>query len=79
MYIDILANCSIAAGFHLGIKIFGGKVYARCKCLVTPTFVDHTPYYMLVHRSGSSYILHIIDSTNVMMSLLYKHLGGGGR
>ena len=36
------------------------------KCLATPIFVDHTPYYMLVHHSRSSYILHII--ANVMTS-----------
>ena len=30
---------------------------------------------MLVHHSRSSYLLQIIDSTNVMMLLLYKNVG----
>ena len=43
-------------------KKFGGKVcYVRHKFLVTPTFVDHTPYYMLA---------------NVMMSLFSKMFWG---
>ncbi len=50
-------------------KVGGGRF---AKCLATPTFVDHTPDYMLVHHSRSSYI---IDSTNVM-SLFYNILGG---
>ncbi len=64
------------SGFHLGLKVGGGRFTHAAKCLATPTFVVHTPYYMLVHHSRSSYILHIIDSTNVMMSLLYKNVGG---
>ncbi len=38
-------------GFHLGLKV--GGVWARkhaAKWLATPTFVAHTPYYMLVHH-----------------------------
>ncbi len=50
-----------------------GKFTHAAKCLATPTFVDHTPYYMLVHHSRSSYILHIIDSTNVY----YTNIWGG--
>ena len=64
------------SGFHLGLKVLGGRFTHAAKCLATPTFVDHTPYYMLVHHSRSSYIFHIIDSTHVMMSLLYEHFGG---
>ena len=59
------------------IKSLGGRGFTQAaKCLATPTFVDHTTYYMLVHHSRSSYILHIIDSTNVMTSLSYKHFWG---
>ena len=32
---------------------------------------------MLMYHRRSSYILHIIDRTNVMMSLFYNHFGGG--
>ena len=53
----------------------GGRFTHAANCLATPTFVDHTPYYMLVHHSRSSYISYIIDSTNVMMSLLQKFGG----
>ncbi len=62
------------------IKSLGGRFTHAAKCLTTPTFVDHTPYYMLVHRSRNiaHHRQHIIDSTNVMMSLLYKHFGGEG-
>ena len=49
------------------------------KYLATPTFVDHTLYYMLVHHSRSSYILHIIDSTNVHDDfIIVQHWRGGG-
>ncbi len=34
----------------------GGRFTHTAKCLATPTFVDHTPYYVLVHHS---YIFHI--------------------
>ncbi len=57
----------ISPGFHLRLKVWA-RVSA--KCLATPTFVDHTPYYMLVHHSRSSYIT---DSNNVIMSNI---LGG---
>ena len=53
------------SGFHLGLKVWGGRFTHAAKCLATPTFVDHTLYY-IVHHSRSSYILHIIDCTNVL-------------
>ncbi len=44
----------IIAGFHLGFKVWGGGRFTHtAKCLATPIFVDHTPYYMLVHHSTS--------------------------
>ncbi len=43
-------------GFHLGLKV-RGKVWHAAKCLATPIFVAHTPYYMLVYHGRSSYIL----------------------
>ncbi len=64
-------------GFHLGLKVGGeGRFTHAAKCLATPTCVDHTHYYILVHYSRSIYILHIIDSTNVMMLLLYTQILG---
>ena len=55
-------------GFHLGLKVWG-EVCARRNI-----FVDHTLYYMLVHNSKSSYILHITDSNNV---IIYTNILGG--
>ena len=43
------------SGFHLELKVWRGRFTHAANCLATPTFVDHTPYYMLVHHSRSSY------------------------
>ena len=42
------------------------------KCLATPTCVNHTPYYMLMHHIG----LVTYYTVDVMMSLFNNILGG---
>ncbi len=64
------------SGFPLGLKVGGGRFHFGHTHICCPH-----PYYASLLRITVDlvtycYILHIIDSTNVMMSLLYKNVRG---